>query len=50
MIKRWVAAGVLEAQRGFRKVAGYKGLPVLKKALAKSIATETRIDEEEQVA
>jgi hypothetical protein len=27
MILRWTAAGVLEAERHFRKVAGYRGLP-----------------------
>jgi len=29
MILRWTAAGVLEAERSFRKVAGYQGLPML---------------------
>jgi hypothetical protein len=29
MILRWTAAGVLEAERHFRKVAGYRGLPRL---------------------
>ena len=50
MIKRWVAAGVLEAQRGFHKVAGYKGLAALKKSLVAHAAAETRIDAEELVA
>jgi putative transposase len=27
MILRWTAAGVLEAQRQFRKVAGYRAIP-----------------------
>src|ERR1035437_2052245 len=29
MVLRWTAAGVLEAQRGFRKLAGYRALPAL---------------------
>jgi len=33
MILRWTAAGVLEAERSFRKVAGYRGLPKLVAAL-----------------
>lgn len=33
MKKRWIAAGMLEAQRSFRKVIGYKQMPVLVAAL-----------------
>ena len=33
MILRWTAAGVLEAERHFRKVAGYQALPRLVAAL-----------------
>ncbi|MGH7934051.1 MAG: transposase [Candidatus Binataceae bacterium] len=33
MVLRWTAAGVLEAERGFRKLAGYRGLPTLVAAL-----------------
>jgi hypothetical protein len=29
MILRWTAAGVLEAERHFRKVAGYRAIPKL---------------------
>jgi len=29
MILRWTVAGVLEAERSFRKLAGYQGLPML---------------------
>ena len=35
MILRWIAAGVLEAERHFRKVAGYRALPRLAAALHK---------------
>ena len=33
MVLRWTAAGVLEAERGFRKLAGYRGMPILTAAL-----------------
>ena len=33
MVLRWTAAGVLEAERGFRKVTGYRALPTLVAAL-----------------
>ena len=33
MVLRWTAAGVLEAERGFRKLAGYRAMPVLIAAL-----------------
>jgi transposase-like protein len=33
MKKRWLAAGMAEAQRSFRRVVGYKQMPVLIKAL-----------------
>ena len=33
MKKRWVAAGMLEAQRSFRRIRGYKQMPALVAAL-----------------
>jgi putative transposase len=33
MVKRWIAASVLEAQRGFRRLRGYKGMPILIRAV-----------------
>jgi putative transposase len=33
MVLRWTAAGVIEAERGFRKLAGYRALPTLIAAL-----------------
>jgi putative transposase len=33
MALRWSAAGVLEAERSFRKVAGYRAIPTLVAAL-----------------
>jgi hypothetical protein len=33
MVLRWTAAGVLEAERGFRKLAGCRAMPSLVAAL-----------------
>jgi len=33
MVLRWTAAGVIEAERGFRKLAGYRAMPALVAAL-----------------
>jgi putative transposase len=33
MVLRWAATGVLEAERGFRKLAGYRAMPTLVAAL-----------------
>ena len=33
MVLRWSAAGVLEAEHGFRKIAGYRAMPILVAAL-----------------
>ena len=50
MVKRWIAASVLEAQRGFRKLRGYKSIPVLIAALLKSAEQTDRIDAEQNEA
>jgi len=44
MIRRWVALTVAEAQRGFRRVKGYKGMPALVAALrpTKTVASEKK--------
>ncbi len=39
MVLRWTAAGVLEAERHFRKIVGYRGLPKLVAALHHRDAT-----------
>ncbi|HEY2404822.1 MAG TPA: hypothetical protein VGI10_02420 [Polyangiaceae bacterium] len=44
MIKRWVAAALFEAQRGFRRLRGHKGLPELVRAF-RSAEQTTRIDQ-----
>jgi putative transposase len=33
MVLRWTAAGVLEAERGFRKLVGYRAMPIMVAAL-----------------
>jgi len=47
MILRWTAAGVLEAERNFRKIAGYRSLAKLDAALRAHDAT---LDNREQAA
>lgn len=45
MIRRWVALGVAEAQRGFRRVKGYQGMPALVAALraTKAVASKKKV-------
>jgi putative transposase len=53
MILRWTAAGVLEAERHFRKVAGYRALPRLAAALhARDVALDRArgVDNRKQAA
>ena len=40
MKKRWIAAGMLEAERSFRRVRGYKGMPKLVEALRREVASK----------
>ena len=40
MILRWTAAGVLEAEKQFRRVNGYRDLQLLRLALAKALPAE----------
>jgi transposase-like protein len=49
MIRRWVAAALIETERGFRRLRGYKGMPALIAALRASEQT-TPIDAQEHVA
>jgi transposase-like protein len=51
MVLRWTAAGVLEAERGFRKIVGFRGLPTLVAAL-RNHDTRTRpgVDATEKAA
>jgi putative transposase len=49
MIKRWVATAIFEAQRGFRRLRGHKGLPAVVRAFRNPEQT-TRIDQGEHAA
>jgi hypothetical protein len=52
MKKRWVAAGMLEAERSFRRVRGCKDMPALVAALRRQTATDEPVtpDNYDQVA
>jgi putative transposase len=54
MVLRWTAAGVLEAERGFRKLTGYRALPALVAALrahdAQLDRTEGKLDSAQNAA
>lgn len=51
MILRWSAAGILEAERGFRKIAGYRSLAKLDAALrAYDAALERGVDNRRKAA
>lgn len=51
MVLRWTAAGVLEAERGFRKIVGFRGLPTLVIALRSHDArTRPGVDATEKAA
>lgn len=40
MALRWMAAGIEVAERGFRKVKGYKEIPILIEALRREVLSE----------
>jgi transposase-like protein len=50
MVKRWVAGAVLEAQRGFRRLRGCKGMHILVAALQAHAEQIDRVDGEEKAA
>jgi hypothetical protein len=54
MVLRWTAAGVLEAERGFRKLIVYRAMPILVAALrahdVQFNRTERRVDGTEKAA
>jgi putative transposase len=49
MIKRWVAAALVEAERGFRRLRGFKGMPGLV-AFVRSTEQKHRVDSDEEAA
>lgn len=50
MVKRWVATSVLESARGFRRLRGFQGMPLLVAALRRGAEQITRVDSNEQAA
>ena len=50
MVKRWAAAGMLNAERSFRRVKGCRDMPTLVAALRRHIETVTPSCENEEVA
>lgn len=50
MIKRWVIAGILEAEKGFRRLRGYKGIPTLLAALTQHAEQIDRVDAGKEAA
>lgn len=50
MVKRWAAAGMLNAERSFRRVKGCKDIPVLVAALARHAEAVTPKRDTEEVA
>jgi putative transposase len=50
MVKRWAAAGMLNAERSFRRVKGCKDMPVLVAALARHAEAVTPQRDNEEVA
>ena len=50
MVRRWVATSVLEAERGFRRLRGFQGMPILLAALRRSAEQITRVDRNSKAA
>ena len=46
MVLRWTAAGMLNAERSFRRIKGHKQMPQLVKALHRHAHPETAADSE----
>lgn len=49
MIKRWVAVALMEAERGFRRLRGFKGMPVLVAAV-RCTEQKHRVDSRQEAA
>jgi hypothetical protein len=50
MIKRWCAAGMLNAQRSFRRVKGHKDMPTLVAALRRHVDSVTSARDDQEAA
>lgn len=49
MVRRWVAAGILEAERSFRRIKGCSDMPTLVTSLRAEIARRTAVDNTDPV-
>jgi putative transposase len=49
MVLRWTAAGMLNAERSFRRIKGYKQMPQLVAALHRHAHPHTAVDGNETV-
>jgi hypothetical protein len=50
MVLRWAAAGMLNAERSFRRIKGCKDMPTLVAALARHVETVTPSCQNQEVA
>ena len=50
MVKRWIAAGIIEAERGFHRIRGHKSLAKLVQALKDNADAIDELDRKEQAA
>jgi hypothetical protein len=50
MVRRWVAAAILELERGFHRVPGHEGVAQLLAALRLSAERTTRVDRRREAA
>jgi transposase-like protein len=50
MVRRWIGASLLEAGRGFRRLRGYKGMPLLLAALGRVPEQTPRLDQKQVAA
>lgn len=50
MVRRWIGASILEVGRGFRRLRGYKGMPLLLAALGRGAEQTSRLDQNPEAA
>lgn len=49
MVRRWVAAGMLEAERSFRRIKGCSGMPTLVTAIRAEVASRVAADHSDPI-
>ena len=45
-----MVAAIMEAERGFRRLRGHKGLPLHREALGRTAERTTRVDQQREAA